>query len=110
MWTRIATEYEFDVVKEFLVKYYKHQQHSIGKSPKAILGYYMYFMKFKELYLQLRLDKYFSRKLSWIGYELLKIGEKGKAKECFSLSFHYDKYNIKGYIRRGLGNLRGCFK
>jgi hypothetical protein len=67
-------------------------------------------MKFKELFPQFQLERYLARRLSWIGYELLKIGEKGKAKECFSLSFHYDKYNIKGYIRRGLGNLRGCFK
>ena len=106
MWTRIAAKYEFDVVEEFLVKYYKHGNLSVGNSPNAILGYYMYFMKFKELYLQLKLEKYISRKLSWVGYELLKIGERQRANECFSLSFYYDKYNIKNCIRWGLGKLR----
>ncbi len=48
MWTRvILLGYECRVVPAFLTIYHKHEQETIGNSPKAILGYKLYYKKHK---------------------------------------------------------------
>jgi glycosyltransferase involved in cell wall biosynthesis len=99
MWTRIATEYEFDVVEEFLVRYYKYQGPSVGGSKQAIYGYYMYFNKYQNLYIDMGMEKELSHYLGWLGYEIATKGDKGKARECFRSSFRYNKFNWKTFLR-----------
>ena len=100
MWTRIATQYQVEVLPEYLARIYRHSGFSIGASPKKVIyGYYQYFNKFQRLYLQQNMRKELSQNLSWIGYKLAKKGYKKEFKECFKLSFEYDKTNWKNYIR-----------
>jgi glycosyltransferase involved in cell wall biosynthesis len=100
MWTRIASKYEVEVVPEYLARHHRHSGFSIGTSPKkSIYGYYQYFTKFQRLYLQQGMRKEVSQNLSWVAYELTKKGYKEECKECFRLSFDYDKTNWKNYVR-----------
>lgn len=100
MWTRIATQYQVEVLPEYLARIYRHSGFSIGASQKKIIyGYYQYFNKFQKLYLQQNMRKELSQNLSWVGYKLAKKGYKKEFKECFKLSFEYNKTNWKNYIR-----------
>lgn len=100
MWTRIAAQCRVEVLPECLVRMYRHSDFSIGTSPKKVIyGYYQYFTKFQRLYLQQGMRKELSQNLSWVAYELAKKGYKEEFKECFRLSFDYDKTNWKNYVR-----------
>ena len=79
MWTRIASWYEFDVVEDFLVIYHKHFNFSIGKSRNALYGYYAYFKKYQNLYLQLGMKSELSNYLGWLAYKMAIMGDKQKA-------------------------------
>lgn len=100
MWTRIATRYQVEVLPEYLAMTHKHSNFSIGGSPKKVIyGYYQYFTKFQKLYLQQGMRKELSQHLNWVAYKLTREGYNKESKECFSLSFDYDKYSWKNYIR-----------
>lgn len=106
MWTRIAVQYQVEVLPECLARLYRHSSFSIGASPKKVIyGYYQYFTKFQKLYLQQGMKKELSQNLSWVGYELTRKGYKDESKECFRLSFDYDKANWKNYVRFFLSSI-----
>lgn len=100
MWTRIATQYQVEVLPECLAITHKHSDFSIGGSPKKVIyGYYQYFTKFQKLYLQQGMKKELSQHLNSVAYKLAQEGYDEESKECFRLSFDYNKYSWKNYIR-----------
>jgi glycosyltransferase involved in cell wall biosynthesis len=99
MWTRIATRYEVELLPECLVRYYKHSGISIGTSKKVNYGYYQYFTKFQYFYLQQGMKNELSQHLNSVAYKLAQKGYNEESKECFRLSFSYDKYSWKNYAR-----------
>lgn len=99
MWTRIATRYEVEVLPEYLVRYYRHSDVSISTSKKVNYGYYQYFTKFQNFYLQQGMKNELSQHLNSAAYKLAKKGYNEESKECFRLSFSYDKYSWKNYAR-----------
>lgn len=67
MWIRILKlGYKVKVVQEFLTIYNKHNLGSIGTSPKAKLGYKMFYKKHRKLYF-----KNFFRRMDFLG--LIKL-------------------------------------
>ena len=100
MWTRIATQYQVEALPECLAITHKHSDFSIGSSPKKVIyGYYQYFTQFQKFYLQQGMRKELSQHLNSVAYKLAREGYNKESKECFRLSFGYDKYSWKNYIR-----------
>jgi len=98
MWIRISKKYDFDFVREPLVKYYIHKGNissTIGLQKKEKDIKYI-FEKYKKYY---KADfKLYSTKLRYDGTRYILAKQLEKGRKCFLLSIGLNPLNLKSYF------------
>lgn len=100
MWTRIISAgYQYGVVTKVLALHHAHNRASIGKSSRALHGFYQYYEKHSTEYIRLGMGKNLSEKFRALSHAFLLQQQYALADTCLRRSIHYWKFNWKSYVR-----------